>query len=116
MTPKEIVWLTGLALAGAAANERPDRRRRRDRLQPATCSGASLGNRRSFIGGQLVRPRFAALKATHTAPRYRSGVFVVRGRGRPCPVATSMIDFANWLGSLRRLGWRFIVSGLVCPD
>jgi hypothetical protein len=41
-------------LAGAAANERPDRRRRRDRLQPATCSGASPGNRRSFIGGQLV--------------------------------------------------------------
>src|SRR5882757_4415000 len=43
-----------------AANERPDRWGRRDRLQPATCSGAMLGNRRSFICGQLVHPRLAA--------------------------------------------------------
>jgi hypothetical protein len=38
------------------------------------------------------------------------------GAAVPCPAQMSMIGFASWLGSLRRLGWRFFVSGLVCPD
>src|SRR5882724_9423785 len=108
MPPKEIVWLTGLAPGGC-------RRLTNDQIGGTGVTGFNQqrqqpGNRRSFIGGQLVRPRLAALNQGHPHGRavpQRS--LLSGGAAGPCLLAMSMIDFANWLVSLRRLGWRFIV-------